>query len=209
MSGIDACIQHPPIPNHDPIVGGDAAMATAKRIRNVPLCPLCSGPMSARARRCMSCVSAASAARLAAPIRRCGGCLQDLPRSAFSTSVRCDRCRPCMTLYGKAHRATLSLEERRAEAHARRARQGERWMERYRTAARLSRQRYPKKRRAVKMLARALMRGVLQRQPCEVCGEAGSHGHHDDYDKPLEVRWLCPFHHVAHHVLHGKGLNGS
>lgn len=38
----------------------------------------------------------------------------------------------------------------------------------------------------------------LKRQPCEECGE-WAEAHHDDYDKPLEVRWLCFKHHRAHH----------
>lgn len=35
-----------------------------------------------------------------------------------------------------------------------------------------------------------------QRQVCEVggCFELGER-HHDDYDKPYEVRWLCKYHH--------------
>lgn len=38
----------------------------------------------------------------------------------------------------------------------------------------------------------------LERQPCEVCGQKAE-AHHDDYDKPLDVRWLCFNHHRAHH----------
>ena len=37
-------------------------------------------------------------------------------------------------------------------------------------------------------------------KPCEVCGiEKNIHAHHDDYDKPLEVRWLCALHHRELH----------
>lgn len=45
----------------------------------------------------------------------------------------------------------------------------------------------------------AIADGVLVRQPCEVCGREPAHGHHDDYSKPLEVRWLCPSHHTRLH----------
>jgi len=46
----------------------------------------------------------------------------------------------------------------------------------------------------------ALRRGLLQRQPCEVCGEANTDAHHDDYDQPRKVRWLCRRHHKQHHA---------
>lgn len=45
----------------------------------------------------------------------------------------------------------------------------------------------------------AIQSGKIPRQPCEVCGAAKVHGHHDDYTKPLELRWLCPKHHSEHH----------
>lgn len=41
-------------------------------------------------------------------------------------------------------------------------------------------------------------RGILERKPCEICGEKAQK-HHDDYTKPLEVRWLCPWHHQELH----------
>ena len=46
-----------------------------------------------------------------------------------------------------------------------------------------------------------LRRGKLKRQPCEMCGVAVVQMHHDDYSKPLAVRWLCR---ACHLGLHGK-----
>ena len=49
--------------------------------------------------------------------------------------------------------------------------------------------------------------GRLVRQPCEVCGGVEKiHAHHDDYTRPLSVRWLCQFHHHEHHA---KATGGS
>lgn len=44
--------------------------------------------------------------------------------------------------------------------------------------------------------------GLLERKPCEVCGEQKSDAHHPDYRNPLGVQWLCRQHHMeAHHPL--------
>jgi len=61
--------------------------------------------------------------------------------------------------------------------------------------------------KAHKIVNDAIGRGLLVRQPCEVCGATGKgasgrslvHAHHDDYTKPLEVRWLCQRHHSEYH----------
>ncbi|MDB5777556.1 MAG: hypothetical protein JWP38_3689 [Herbaspirillum sp.] len=36
--------------------------------------------------------------------------------------------------------------------------------------------------------------------PCMVCG-AVAEAHHPDYDRPLDVVWLCPHHHRQAHAL--------
>ena len=60
----------------------------------------------------------------------------------------------------------------------------------------------PEQRRAGAAVHKAISSGRLVRQPCEVCGKTKKvHAHHDNYTKPLDVRWLCPSH---HHEAHGK-----
>ena len=46
---------------------------------------------------------------------------------------------------------------------------------------------------------RAVLAGALKRKPCERCGDPKSLAHHEDYDKPLDVTWLCqPCHKKRH-----------
>jgi hypothetical protein len=57
------------------------------------------------------------------------------------------------------------------------------------------RRRNPEKSSAHKKVYVEVRAGRLKKEPCEVCGEVKVHAHHDDYSKPLKVRWLCPIHH--------------
>lgn len=65
------------------------------------------------------------------------------------------------------------------------------------------------KRRCHIMTGNAIRNGLLVKQPCEVCGDRQVHAHHDDYDKPLLVRWLCPKHHKQWHEENGEGRNAA
>lgn len=67
----------------------------------------------------------------------------------------------------------------------------------------------PKKRSVHVLVGNALRDGKLVKQPCQVCGSVDVHAHHYDYDKPLDVLWLCPLHHEAWHQEHGEGLNAE
>lgn len=58
---------------------------------------------------------------------------------------------------------------------------------------------YPFKIKAHRVVKNAIRRGRLVRLPCEVCGAAKAQAHHDDYSKPLDIRWLCRAHHMEHH----------
>ncbi len=71
------------------------------------------------------------------------------------------------------------------------------------------RSRNPRKDKARAAVARAIKSGKLKRQPCFICGES-AHAHHPDYDRELDVTWLCPEHHKAAHraaaeILHAAG----
>lgn len=47
----------------------------------------------------------------------------------------------------------------------------------------------------------AIAAAKLKKQPCEICGNPRTDGHHDDYSKPLAVTWLCRKHHAERHRM--------
>jgi len=66
--------------------------------------------------------------------------------------------------------------------------------------------RHPEKLRARQAVYCALRNGKLARRPCEICGNQNSQAHHDDYSKPLDVRWLCLKHHREYHKMIKEGI---
>lgn len=67
------------------------------------------------------------------------------------------------------------------------------------TYQRTTRLNNPEKYQATTMVNNAIRDGRLFKKPCEVCDNLDVHAHHEDYSKPLEVRWLCKDHHMHEH----------
>ncbi len=57
----------------------------------------------------------------------------------------------------------------------------------------------PEKYAATNAVNNALRDGLLIKECCEACGVAEVEGHHDDYNEPLKIRWLCKIHHDLEH----------
>jgi hypothetical protein len=45
----------------------------------------------------------------------------------------------------------------------------------------------------------AIRNGLLIKKECFICGDVNSEAHHVDYDKPMEVVWVCKKHHRSIH----------
>ena len=106
------------------------------------------------------------------------------------TSGRLSFCKECVKTRVKTHAHTehsrkLSREWFRTEKGKAKLK---RHMLRYRRL-------YPEKYKAHKIAGNALRNGTLTKEPCEVCGVREVEKHHEDYSKPLDVRWLCRKHH--------------
>ena len=71
------------------------------------------------------------------------------------------------------------------------------------------REMHPERFKAASLVHYAVKTGKLLKEPCEICGRKDMvQGHHDDYDFPLAVRWLCPSCHKLYHVqLHQGQIN--
>ena len=65
----------------------------------------------------------------------------------------------------------------------------------------------PKKYLDHMLVKQAIKYGILKVEPCLVCGSEKVHAHHEDYDRPYNVKWLCPQHHKdAHNNLEDCGI---
>lgn len=67
---------------------------------------------------------------------------------------------------------------------------------------------YPERRKAHREVYKAVRNGTLQKKPCKVCGSKEVQAHHEDYNYPLQVIWLCHIHHYeADLELERRNLN--
>ncbi|RUU86112.1 hypothetical protein EOB59_29975 [Mesorhizobium sp. M7A.F.Ca.MR.176.00.0.0] len=58
-------------------------------------------------------------------------------------------------------------------------------------------------------LRSALNRGLVIQEPCRVCGALDAEAHHPDYDRPMDVDWLCRLHHRREHKrMRCEAING-
>jgi hypothetical protein len=65
---------------------------------------------------------------------------------------------------------------------------------------RLYERKYPERISAKHKVEYAIHVGKILKQPCEICGAEYTQAHHDDYSKPMVVRWLCIKHHRQYHA---------
>lgn len=139
--------------------------------------------------------------------KTCTSCGKDKSTSEFqvrraSKDGLTARCKKCLSSYDKSrankpHRVAARKAYSKTEAGKR--------------AAIKAKNKYIEKnaikRGAHVITGNAIRDGKIDKKPCEVCGSTKVHAHHDDYAKPLEVRWLCPKHHMEWHKENGEGLN--
>ena len=154
----------------------------------------------------------------------CGSCktkklISEFGKRAASPDGLTAKCKPCQREYDKARANNPERVAARAEyakterGKAARRKAQIKYAEAHRDDATIRcreyRQNNPKKSRAHGMVAYAIKTGVIIRQTCELCGIDSDVAHHDDYDKPLDVRWLCASHHRQWHAENGPGANGD
>lgn len=136
-------------------------------------------------------------------MKKCSKCQQVKPLTEFAKrperpiGVR-SRCREC----GNEDRRQYRIDHPGKDAAYLRGR-----FEQNREMIKLSRSgeyaKYRAQNRARRAVMRAVNRGQMVREPCEVCGHEPAEGHHDSYapEARMKVRWLCRQHHVDHHRL--------
>ena len=148
-------------------------------------------------------------------MKACSKCGEEKPLTGFNRSRR-DRdgfrseCRECQAQYYAANSQCMKARSRAyTESHReeRKAHNRAYYLKhREERIAHHVREGKTLKGRARRALCKAVSRGKILREPCVVCGNLKSHGHHDDYEQPLKAIWLCSLHHgLLHQYLNDGG----
>lgn len=138
---------------------------------------------------------------------RCGACRGFFPREMYGACSKGkdgikNRCRRC-------HNATSANKDREKHLETRRNIDARHRANNAKTLANKTaeyRQQNPEKTAAHTAVNNAVALGKLAKPAaCEDCGQKKRlHGHHDDYSRPLAVKWLCSVCHAAEHKRIGR-----
>lgn len=124
----------------------------------------------------------------------CKRCLALKPSDEFySNGAKCKVCvRECVRqryLSEDGHSKVTKYEKRRVKDPGRKAQVA--------CYTKAHRRAHPDRYQARTAVGNAIRDGRLVRKPCEACGSERSEAHHDDYSRPLDVRWFCRRDHRA------------
>lgn len=136
--------------------------------------------------------------------KKCFKCGDTKPLSGFykhkqMADGHLNKCKVCTKKDSTKHRND-NIEEVRAYDRDRGNRQSKGYVKQHRDL-------HPNQYKAQTMVNNALRDKRLFKESCEVCGNGDTHGHHDDYLKPLNVRWLCAACHKQWHRDNGEAKN--
>src|SRR5687768_13651599 len=139
---------------------------------------------------------------------RCRACMNETIRIKRQNSAefRAKRAKDCLRWREKnpehvlAYRKTYETTNREARLamqriHSAKYRKLPGRKEEHNRAVKRYLERHPERHKARMKVMIELRAGRMTRQPCQICGEPKTQAHHDDYSKPLDVRWLCVRHH--------------
>jgi len=129
-------------------------------------------------------------------LKTCFKCKEEKPVDNFyrhpqMADGRVNKCKDCNKKDVRENRAK-KVDYYRKYDRKRGSRQDKSYRDSYK-------ERFPEKYKAHYLLTNAVRDGRLKKGVCEKCGRKDTHGHHNDYSKPLDVRWLCPPCHAKEH----------
>lgn len=146
-------------------------------------------------------------------MKACIHCRKRLPlemyyRHKMMADGHLNSCKACVKARVRAYRAAnlesiREYDRQRGQLPHRKAGVAERahrYQEQAKIAREIYKERYPQRRKAHNIVNNAIRDGKLKVKPCERCNFAfGVQAHHEDYDKPLDVMWLCTECHGERH----------
>jgi hypothetical protein len=145
-------------------------------------------------------------------------CLSEFHKSRSGRYGVASVCKECVVVYHKQHylanktNILRQTSKYQTENRDRLREVKKNWEKRNRKSIRLAKKKYEQENRKVKQahakVLRAKKKGTLIPMPCVVCGGPNAQAHHDDYSKPLSVKWYCSLHHNQMHAKE-RSTNGT